>query len=131
MQLSLSSQNGIDVAPAWPLMTKLEVPVAVIDTGVDPSQRDIAHSLWTNVGEIPGNGLDDEGNGYVDDVHGFDFASRAPAPVDDNGHGTAMASLIAAPGGDHVGMAGVAWSAKVMALKVTGSDGVPSDPAVA
>src|SRR5439155_2379397 len=130
-QWPLTAAAGIDVARAWSLGPGAPVTVAVIDSGVDARCPDLASSVWTNPGEIPGNGKDDEGNGYADDVHGFNFLTGTPDQADDNGHGTAMASVIAARGGDRFGMAGVAWNARVMALKAVDASGTPSDPAVA
>ena len=62
--------------------------VGVIDTGIDYNHPDLAANIWTNPGEIPGNGIDDDDNGYVDDVHGYDFVNNDGDPMDDHGHGT-------------------------------------------
>ena len=72
--------------------------VGVIDTGVDYTHPDLAANIWTNPGEIAGNGIDDDGNGFVDDVHGYDFVNNDGNPMDDNGHGTHVAGTIAARG---------------------------------
>ncbi len=96
------------------------VIIAGIDTGVRYTHVDLASHMWTNSGEIPGNGIDDDGNGYVDDYYGYDFANRDPDPLDDDGHGTLIAGILA---GDGTGgtSTGVAPNAQVMALKVMAS----------
>ena len=109
-------------ASAWTQITGGDVTVAVVDTGVDLAHRDLAPNLWTNPGEIPGNGVDDDGDGIVDDVHGADFVNGDGDPSDDNGHGTHVAGIIAARGGNGVGVAGLAWRARIMAVKVLGAD---------
>lgn len=91
--------------------------VAVIDTGIDYNHPDLASNIWVNPGEIPGNNRDDDGNGFVDDVHGFDFVNNDGNPMDDNGHGTHVAGTIGAVTNNGVGVAGVNWNVKMMALK--------------
>ena len=109
--------------------------VAVIDTGVDASHPDLAGRLWTNPGEIPGNGIDDDGNGYVDDVHGWDFFDWSPqvySAADGDSHGTHVAGIIAAQRGNGVGVAGVAGNARIMVLKfLKPTGGYTSDAIVA
>jgi subtilisin family serine protease len=97
--------------------------VGVIDTGIDYNHPDLAANVWTNPLEIPGNGIDDDGNGYVDDVHGYDFVNRDGDPMDDHGHGTHVAGTIAAVANNGIGVAGVSWHAKVMALKFLDAGG--------
>ncbi len=104
------------------------VVVAVIDTGVDGAHPDLAANLWTNPGETPNNGVDDDGNGYVDDLHGFDFVGYVAAPTDAGEHGTHVSGTIAAVGNNRLGVIGVAERARVMALKVS-SDGTSIDSA--
>lgn len=70
--------------------------IAVIDTGVDYTHRDLAANAWRNPGEIAGDGLDNDGNGFADDVFGWDFANRDADPMDDNGHGTHVSGTIGA-----------------------------------
>jgi subtilisin family serine protease len=109
-------------ATAWTRVTGGDVTVAVVDTGVALAHRDLAPNLWTNPGEIPGNGIDDDADGFVDDVHGADLFNRDGDPTDDSGHGTHVAGIIAARGHNGVGVAGVAWRARIMAVKVLGAD---------
>jgi subtilisin family serine protease len=112
---------GADVkAPAaWDVQTgSPEIIVAVLDTGVDYTHPDLAANIWTNPGEIPGNGADDDGNGHADDVYGFDFYNFRPDPKDDNGHGTHVAGVIGAVGNNGIGVAGVNWQVRIMSVKV-------------
>jgi len=125
-----AGQNGglagadIGATQAWDIQTgSPDVVVAIIDTGIDYTHPDLAPNIWTNPGEIPGNGIDDDGNGYVDDVHGFDFLNHDADPMDDNGHGTHVAGTVAAVGNNGIGVTGVAWNARVMPLKFLGPDG--------
>ncbi len=114
----------IDAPEAWDHTTgSNHVVVAVIDTGVDYTHEDLRSNMWTNTREIPGNGFDDDGNGYVDDVYGYDFFNNDSDPQDDYGHGTHVAGIIAATGNNGVGITGVSWSAKIMAVKFIGASG--------
>lgn len=114
----------IDGPEAWDRQTgSSSVIVASIDTGVDYNHPDLAANIWTNPGEIPGNGIDDDGNGYVDDVRGWDFANNDNDPMDDQGHGTHTAGTIAAVGNNATGVTGVAWRAKIMPLKFLTASG--------
>lgn len=99
-----------------------DVIVAVIDTGVDYNHIDLRNNIWINSGEIPGNGIDDDGNGYVDDVYGWNFVGNNNTPMDDNGHGTHVAGIIAAEN-NGIGGVGVAYNSKVMVLKAGNSSG--------
>lgn len=111
----------IDAGPAWDLRTDAsEVIVAVIDTGVRLDHPDLAANLWRNPLEIPGNGRDDDGNGYVDDVHGINAINGTGNPADETGHGTHVAGIIGAVGNNGIGIAGVAWRVKIMPLKFLG-----------
>ncbi|MEM7456262.1 MAG: S8 family serine peptidase [Planctomycetota bacterium] len=113
---------NIGAESAWDVRTDASsVPVAVIDSGVNYDQPDIIDNIWTNSGEIPGNGIDDDGNGYADDVYGWDFDNDDNDPIDDNGHGSHVAGTIGAVGNNGQGMAGVAWDATIMSLKVIGN----------
>ncbi|MCX6030332.1 MAG: S8 family serine peptidase [Chloroflexi bacterium] len=123
----------IDAPEAWDIITGIEtIVIAVIDTGVDRDHADLTSHIWTNPGEIPGNSVDDDGNGYVDDTWGWNWASDYPTdpddfrsdnPRDDNGHGTHVAGIASAVTNNGVGVAGVCWNCKVMALKAFESNG--------
>ncbi len=116
----------IDAREAWGVTTGDARPVvAVIDTGVDIKHPDLKDNIWTNPGEVPGNSIDDDHNGYVDDVNGWDFHNDDNSVFDsavDDAHGTHVAGTIAANGNNGVGVTGVGWQAKVMPLKFLGPD---------
>ena len=115
----------IDAQKAWDTTTNASrTVVAVIDSGIDYTHPDLAANIWTNPGEIPGNGIDDDHNGYVDDVHGYDFVNNDSDPMDDFGHGTHVAGIIGAVGNNNRGVAGVAWNVQLMALKFLDANGV-------
>ena len=99
-----------------------DVVIAVIDTGVDYNHLDLRNNIWVNTAEIPDNGRDDDGNGYVDDVYGWDCVGNDNDPMDDNGHGTHVAGIIAAEN-NKIGGIGVAYGCKVMVLKAGNSSG--------
>ena len=128
----LTGDFGVDAAGAWShTLGDPSVVVAVIDTGVDLDHPDLAANLWTNPGEVAGNGIDDDGNGYVDDLHGWDFVNGDGDPDDDHDHGTHVAGTIAAAA-DDVGVVGVAPGVRIMALKfLSASGGGYSSDAVA
>lgn len=121
----------ISAPAAWDVTTGANVVVAVTDTGVDTSHPDIAASMWTNPGEIPGNGIDDDGNGYVDDVNGWNFVANTNDVFDDYGHGTHVAGTIAATGQNGIGIIGVAFGSKIMAVKGLDSGGGGTDEGLA
>ncbi|WP_448379615.1 S8 family serine peptidase [Gloeomargarita sp.] len=106
------------------------IVVAVVDTGVDYHHPDLNDNIWRNPGEIAGNGIDDDGNGYVDDVHGWDFINNDNDPLDRNGHGTHVAGTIAAEN-NGFGVTGVAYNARIMPVQVLGDNGSGSSRAVA
>jgi subtilisin family serine protease len=125
-----TGQNGgtagadIHAVDAWNTRTDAgNVIVAVIDTGIRYTHEDLAANMWINPGEIPGNGIDDDGNGFIDDVHGINTITGSGDPDDDNRHGTHVAGTIGAMGNNGLGVVGVAWRVKLMALKFLASDG--------
>ncbi len=108
----------IDADDAWDTTKgSSAVKIAILDTGIDYNHPDLAANVWTNPGEIPGNNVDDDLNGYKDDVYGYDFANFDSDPFDDNGHGTACAGIVAAVQDNFVGVTGIAPLCKVVAVK--------------
>lgn len=108
------------------------VVLAVMDTGIDPTHPDLGASLWTNPGEIPGNSLDDDGNGHVDDIHGATFVDGDASIADSGDHGTHLAGTIAAATHNGTGIAGIAPAARLMVLKVSGDgENVPDSAMIA
>ncbi len=120
----LNTRNDVDIdAPeAWNLATgSASVIVAVVDSGLDLSHPDLAGQVWTNSREIPGNGIDDDRNGYRDDVRGWNFITNTNNVRDDTGHGTHVSGTIAARMNNSAGVVGVAPGARIMTLKFIGS----------
>ena len=112
---------GADIraVEAWDFWTgDAEFQIAVIDTGVKYTHPDLEANIWTNPGEIPDNEIDDDGNGYVDDIHGYDFYNDDGDPLDDGYHGTHVAGTIGAVGNNALGVVGVNWRCRIVALKV-------------
>ena len=126
---SLWGLRKIMAQPAWTNFTTGDgtVVVADIDTGVNYNHPDLAANIWTNPGEIPGNGIDDDHNGYVDDVHGIDTVNHDSDPMDDHGHGTHTAGTIGAVGNNGVGVVGVSWNVKILACKFIAAGGSGTD----
>lgn len=120
----------INAPAAWnSIKSAPEVLVGVLDTGVDIYHPDLCDNIWINPGEIPGNGIDDDNNGYVDDVYGWNFADDNNEVFNENnpsldGHGTGIAGVIAASTNNNFGIAGIAPNAKIVCLKFIGDDGV-------
>lgn len=115
----------INATAAWDLNTdSSDVIVAVIDSGIDYNHEDLRNNMWVNPGEIADNGIDDDANGYIDDVYGYNFAADNSDPMDDFYHGTHCAGTIAAEGNNGIGITGVSWNAKLMAVKVLDQSGM-------
>ncbi len=114
----------IDAPEGWGVRTDAgEIVVAVIDTGINYLHTDLASNIWVNPLEIAGNGIDDDGNGWVDDVHGINPVAGTGDPFDDNGHGTHCSGTIGAEGNNSAGVVGVAWDVQLMGLKFLAADG--------
>ena len=116
----------IGAPQAWETRTDASsVLVAVLDTGINYNHYDLNRSMWINDGEILGDGIDNDGNGYVDDIYGMASigGNLSGNPMDDNGHGSHCAGIIGAAGNNRQWISGVAWKAKIMGLKFLNSEG--------
>jgi subtilisin family serine protease len=117
----------IDATAAWDAATGKGTVVASIDTGIDYDHPDLRDNMWRNPGEVPGDGIDNDGNGYVDDVYGIDAYAHDSDPMDESGHGTHSAGIMAAVGNNALGVIGVAYQAKIMDLRFLDAGGHGSD----
>ena len=141
-QLDNTGQNvpgsGVGVVGADPNMLEAwditigsrDVAIAVIDTGVDLQHPDLIANIYVNPGEIPGNGIDDDGNGFIDDVNGWDFGESDNDPDDEAGHGTAVAGTLGAVGNNGIGVAGVNWDVSIVPIKIADQFGRLSTSAI-
>ncbi len=110
---------------AWDIVTGTQtVIIAIIDSGIDLTHPDLQANLWINPGEIPGNGIDDDNNGYVDDVRGWNFVNGTNNVYDGNGHGSQVAGVAAAVTNNSLGIAGVCWNCKIMPVRVMADSGI-------
>jgi|GEM_PF-3684240 len=115
--------DKIDAPEAWDIETgsSNQIRVAVLDTGVDYNHQDLVDNIWTNPGEIANDKIDNDGNGYIDDIHGYDFADNDANPMASGNHGTKVAGIIGATGNNSVGISGIAWDVEIIPLKIFGS----------
>ena len=115
---------GIRAPQAWDVAQgRADQIVAIIDTGIDYNHPDLSGNVWTNPGETPNDGVDNDGNGYIDDFYGYDFAGNDPDPMDVFGHGTHVAGTVAATGDNAQGVVGVSFKTRVLAAKPMGDSG--------
>ena len=134
----------IEMPGAWAIEKgDPEVIIAVVDTGFDYTHEDLASQTWVNTDEIPDNGIDDDHNGYIDDVRGWDFSEPPRSdgsgksqngdndPIDESGHGTHVTGIIGAAVDNDVGIAGIAWNCTLMPIRGAGVEGIRDDRSAA
>ncbi|MEK7122709.1 MAG: S8 family serine peptidase, partial [Patescibacteria group bacterium] len=123
----------IHIPEAWSITTgSAKTVIAIIDSGLDIDHPEFQDAIWTNSDEIPGDGIDNDGNGYVDDIHGWDFVNNIPDPnakfggdfsVAGINHGTLIGGIIAARGNNSFGISGISWQGRLMPLRVLNNQG--------
>lgn len=120
----MGSQLRARLSEAWSRSTgSTQLVVAVVDSGIDLQHADLAANIYTNPHEIPGDGIDNDGNGWVDDVHGWNFAANTAIPQDDHKHGTHVAGILGAVGNNGLGITGVNWNLSILPIKFLASNG--------
>jgi parallel beta-helix repeat protein len=125
-QYNQTEDADIDANEAWDFVTHSNIIVAVLDSGIDYNHPDLADNIWINQAELNGtSGVDDDGNGYVDDIYGYDFGSDDSYPMDFKGHGTHVAGIVGAVGNNGIGVTGICWNIKMIATKIGTDFGGP------
>lgn len=126
-QLGLTGKADANIGSAWNVTTgRSDIIISIHDEGVDVNHEDLIGNLWVNTKEIPGNGIDDDGNGYIDDIHGFNFV-KLTGNIDADSHGTHVAGTVAAVNNNGIGVSGVAGGsgngngAKIMSTQILGA----------
>ncbi|MCK5508202.1 MAG: S8 family serine peptidase [Desulfobacterales bacterium] len=125
-EIAGTEDADIDAPEAWTIATgSHDVVIAVIDSGVAYNHPDLKDNIWVNSGEVAGDELDNDGNGYIDDIYGWNFFDDDNDPLDDavDGHGTHVAGIIGAVGNNGIGVSGVNWNVSIMAIKIGGAEG--------
>ena len=118
------SIKRLSIEKSWDFTTgSFDVVIAVSDTGIYSRHEDLANQIWTNFKEIPNNGKDDDANGFIDDVSGWNFISSNGKPQDEHGHGTHVAGIIGAEGNNNFGTSGINWDVFIMPLKFLDKNG--------
>ena len=118
------ASSFLSLPSAWDSTTGSDSVLAlVVDTGILYTHPDLAPNMWSNPNEIPANGVDDDSNGFIDDIHGINAITNTGNPLDDNGHGTHCAGIIGARGNNATGITGVAWKVKLIGAKFLSSSG--------
>ena len=124
---SPTSSNGVNAAGAWAkgYTGSRSVYVAVIDSGINVSHPDLAANIWTNAQETPGDGIDNDANGFIDDINGYDFLNNDATVYDagEHPHGTHVAGTVGAVGGNGAGVTGVAWQVSLISAKIVNASG--------
>jgi subtilisin family serine protease/subtilisin-like proprotein convertase family protein len=119
-----TSDADIDAPEAWDISVGTrDIVVGVIDTGVDYNHPDLVANMWTNPGEIAGDGIDNDGNGYIDDIHGINAITDSGDPMDDNGHGSHVSGTIGATGNNALGVVGVNHQTSIVGCKFLDASG--------